>query len=558
MADTIASDRKTVFRAIGYKETIRNLTEETQELYLSDEIPWVIGYSGGKDSTAILQLIWKAIAALPKTQQFKPIHVISTDTLVENPIVALWVERSLSQMKESANKQKLPIYPHRLTPEVQDRFWVNLIGRGYPAPRPKFRWCTSRLKIAPSNNFINNIVKSNGEAILVLGTRSSESTKRASNADTFSKGEKSKKLKDKQGNFIKDKQGKIVEEIVWKKENTRKAQKLNVVKDLDRVWSYTPINDWHDDDVWQYLMQEKNPWDFENEELLNMYQGATSDGECPLVVDTSTPSCGDSRFGCYVCTMVGEDKSMAAMIQNDDEKEWMLPLLELRTKWLDITHPSIDEKNKKIDAERKHRDFRRMNGTLTLHNDRLVHGPYTQEYRAQLLEAVLKAEITAKALGPKEVEDLKLITLEDLEEIRRIWVMEKHEIEDMLPVIYEKSRGEPYPGGKVTEGQLFKAEDMSILKAICKENTADDEGLHYELIRDLLHIEHQHRTMARRAKLFDTLDKTLERCAFKTEAEALEFAQTRKESRDSIDQRQKADEVENLTLFEEAMNSASR
>ncbi len=68
----------------------------------------------------------------------------------------------------------MPIIPHRLTPEVQDRFWVNLIGRGYPAPRPKFRWCTSRLKISPSNNFIKSMVKTNGEAILVLGTRKAE------------------------------------------------------------------------------------------------------------------------------------------------------------------------------------------------------------------------------------------------------------------------------------------------------------------------------------------------------------------------------------------------
>ena len=61
-----------------------------------------------------------------------------------------------------------------------------------------------------------------------------------------------------------------------------------------------------------------------------MYQGASPDGECPLVVDASTPSCGDSRFGCWVCTLVDKDKSMSAMIQNDEEKEWMLPLLELR------------------------------------------------------------------------------------------------------------------------------------------------------------------------------------------------------------------------------------
>ena len=275
-------------------------------------------------------------------------------------------------------------------------------------------------------------------------------------------------------------------------------------------------------------------------------------------MDTSTPSCGDSRFGCYVCTMVGEDKSMAAMIQNDNEKEWMLPLLELRTKWLDITDPNTEKKNIKIDHERKHRDFRRMNGTLTLHNGRLVHGPYKQEFRTQLLGAVLKAEITARELGPTEVQNLELITLEDLEEIRRIWVMEKHEIEDLLPEIYEKARNTPYPGKRMEEGQFFKSEDMYLLKEICKEQVADEEGLHYELIRDLLHIEHQNRTMVRRSKLFETLDKTMERCAYKTETEALEFAKIRQETREKIDTRQEDGETETLILFEDAMNSKLR
>ncbi|PHS71193.1 MAG: DNA phosphorothioation system sulfurtransferase DndC [Cycloclasticus sp.] len=517
MTNNITSNRKTVFESLGYKKTINNLIKQTQELYLSDEIPWVLGYSGGKDSTAILQLVWRAIEELPKDKHIKPIHVISTDTLVENPIVSLWVERSLNQMKEASDQKKLPIQPHRLTPAVRDRFWVNLIGKGYPAPRPKFRWCTSRLKISPSNDFITNMVKANGEAILILGTRKAESASRAANMKKYEQG------------------------------STRDLLSRN--KELDRVWVYTPVSDWQDDDVWQYLMQDKNPWGFANEELLNMYQGATSDGECPLVVDTSTPSCGDSRFGCYVCTMVSEDKSMTAMIQNDAEKEWMLPLLELRTKWLDITDRNTEIKNKKIDNERTHRDFRRMNGSLTLHNDRLVHGPYKQEYRTQLLEALLRAEIAARELGPQEVKQLELITLEELEEIRRIWVMEKHEIEDILPTIYEKVHNKPYPGKRIEEAQVFKNEDMSLLKKICKEKAADSEGLHYELIRDLLHIEHQNRTMVRRSKLFDSLDKTLERNAFKTEAEALEFAQTRKKTRDSID-----DQEEASILFNDTMN----
>ena len=59
---------------------------------------------------------------------------------------------------------------------------------------------------------------------------------------------------------------------------------------------YTPIEDWNHDDVWLYLMQVKNPWGHDNKSLLGMYQGASEGGECPLVVDSSTPSCGSTQL----------------------------------------------------------------------------------------------------------------------------------------------------------------------------------------------------------------------------------------------------------------------
>lgn len=171
------------FKQAGFEPVIAHLEEEIRELYLSDRVPWIIGYSGGKDSTAVLQLVWSAIAALPPEQHHKPIHVISTDTLVENPIVASWVAKSLEIMRRTAEADQLPFQPHRLTPAVEDSFWVNLIGKGYPAPRHKFRWCTERLKIRPSNGFITNVVKLDGEAILVLGSRKAESSRRGANME---------------------------------------------------------------------------------------------------------------------------------------------------------------------------------------------------------------------------------------------------------------------------------------------------------------------------------------------------------------------------------------
>ena len=136
--------------------------DQIKDLYYADDLPWIVGYSGGKDSSAVLQLVWNAIEEIPSDDRRKKIHVISTDTLVENPIVAAWVSGSLKKINESSQKKQLGIDAHHLTPKLEDRFWVNLIGRGYPAPRPKFRWCTSRLKINAATQFIRNIASDTG------------------------------------------------------------------------------------------------------------------------------------------------------------------------------------------------------------------------------------------------------------------------------------------------------------------------------------------------------------------------------------------------------------
>src|SRR5665647_875591 len=99
-----------------FMDTIAELIDEVQQLYLEDQVPWVVGYSGGKDSTATLQLVWMALAGLPAEKRHKTVHVISTDTLVENPIVASWVGSSLEVMAAAATQEELPLQPRRLTP----------------------------------------------------------------------------------------------------------------------------------------------------------------------------------------------------------------------------------------------------------------------------------------------------------------------------------------------------------------------------------------------------------------------------------------------------------
>jgi DNA sulfur modification protein DndC len=474
------------FNEFGFKATIEALQQEIRELYTADEVPWIIGYSGGKDSTATLQLVWGAVAGLPPEQRRKTIYVISTDTLVENPVVATWVANSLTVMKRAADEQGMPFHPRRLTPKVADSFWVNLIGKGYPAPRHKFRWCTYRLKIQPSNTFINSIVSSSGEAILVLGTRKAESSSRSANMTKHEKG--------------------------------RVRDRLSPNSSLPGSLVYSPIEDWTNDDVWFSLMQIKNPWGYNNRDLLGMYAGASADGECPLVVDDSTPSCGDSRFGCWVCTLVEQDKSMTAMIQNDEEKEWMTPLLDLRNA-LDFRKDDAGEYSE--NADRSLRDFRRMAGNIQLMaNGKEIPGPYLQEIRERWLRNLLQAQMYIRKNGPTEARDIDLITLEELQEIRRIWVVDKHEIEDSLPRLYREATGENYPGRPLDDNLVLGAMEMMELDELCGE-----DRMHYELTRELLSRTLQQRNMSRRAGLFEHLDKTFRRHFYDDREDALARAQ---------------------------------
>jgi len=446
-------------------EDIEQLTQEIQTLYCEDNIPFVIGWSGGKDSTVVLQLVWNAIAALPPEKRTKTIHVITNDTLVENPIVTAWVRKSLDRMKIAAQKQGMPIQPHLTYPAIQDTFWVCLIGKGYPAPRNRFRWCTERLKIKPADSFIRELIRTNGEVILVLGTRKAESVKRAAN---------------------------MAKHREW-----RVRDRLNTNPSRPNSLIYLPIEDWRTDEVWLYLMQWQNPWGNNNKDLFSMYRGATADNECPLVIDTSTPSCGDSRFGCWVCTMVNKDKSMEAMIQNDEEKEWMQPLLDIRND-LDIK----DDHDK--------RDFRRIYGKVELFERNVdgeisvkpIHGPYTKYWREHWLRRVLEAQTHVRNTAPPEMRDITLITPEELSEIRRIWLEEKHEFDDSLPRIYEDVTGEFFQDSRPSaERKLLGSDEWTVLEEIC-----DEDEMHLELMAKLLDTERQYHTKSRRG-IYESLEK---------------------------------------------------
>jgi len=466
----------------SFQDRVGLSVEHIKQLYLADSTPWVIGYSGGKDSTAILQLTWMAISSLDKKDLKKSVHVITTDTMVENPIVSSWVNTSLEAINTSAQSKDLPIQAHLIKPSVNESFWVNLIGRGYPAPRAKFRWCTERLKIKPTNRFIEEKINEDGEVVLLLGVRRAESAVRSSRL----------------------------------KKRKRVQDDLYPHDTLANCLLYAPIEDWSNDEVWTFLMQNKNPWGATNHDLQGLYASATEDNECPVVVDTSTPSCGNSRFGCWVCTLVTEDKSMTAMVQNDAEKEWMMPMLSLRN---DLDYRT--EEKRLLEKER--RDFRRMSGKLSYYKDKdgvtsYIPGPYAQDARIHWLRRLLEVQKAVRdhRSTPEDVKNIELISLEELEEIRRIWLEDKRETEDWLPEIYEEIMEDTYQGKQSFNSSPFSKEALELLKD-CAEN-----DLQYQMLRNLLDIENQYRAKGSRRGVNTDLKEQARKDAFTNADEALD------------------------------------
>lgn len=420
--------------------------EEIRNVYLSDRKPWVIGYSGGKDSTTALQMIWYALAALPAKALSKPVFIIASDTLVETPKIVDYIDSSLERMNIAARGAGLPFSAHKVRPVLENTFWVNLIGRGYPAPSKRFRWCTDRLKIEPANRFILDKVAVHGQVVMVLGVRKSESATRAQ-VMSF---------------------------------HRIKGSPLSRHSTLPNAFVYTPIEDLDVQDVWTYLLQVPSPWGSNNRDLVTLYRNAQA-GECPLVVDKSTPSCGNSRFGCWVCTVVTKDSSMEAMIDNGEE--WLEPLLKFRDLLASTQDPLV-----KLQV----RDFKRRNGQVMLKPDGgIVPGPYKPSMRKDLLRRLLETELQIRKHGPNS--DERLITKDELEQIRRIWRSEAQDWEDSVPRIYKEVTGEDLDWA-ADEQPIFSAEERKLLDSICDENIVPST-----MVAKLLDIERELHGMSRRS-----------------------------------------------------------
>jgi len=438
---------------------IQHYIDEIHTLYKADNRPWVIGYSGGKDSTAILQLVYLALLALPEAERQKPVFVVSSDTLVETPVVVGLIIGTLGKIQKSANQHGINLHSQQVVPNIKETFWVNLIGKGYPAPTRQFRWCTERLKINPVSEFILSRVAEYGEVVVVLGSRIAESSSRAQ---------------------------------VMRKHKIE-GKRLAKHSSLPSAYVYTPIEDWTADDVWEFLFTGEAPWGGNHQALFDLYKDSNA-GECPLVIDTSTPSCGNSRFGCWVCTVVSKDKSMDGLIESGHT--WLVPLQDFRNQLFNTTIP--ENKN-------EFRNFKRRTGKVTSAGSedgiKFIPGPYWLSYRKELLTKLLKIQKEVQ----KEDPNLELITTGELEEIRNAWIQDPNEPDwdDSVPKIYRETLGKDRDWAESDAGAFTKL-DADLLRELEIKHKVPAA-----LIMKLIELELSMDGLSKRSSIFERMGTIL-------------------------------------------------
>lgn len=402
----------------------RTALASLEKLYFADTRPWIVAFSGGKDSTVVLQLVFEMLLALGE-KATKPVVVLSSDTRVEAPNVAAYVADALRRIDKAALALGLRLSTQLVEPTAADGFWGKLIGKGYPPPSRWFRWCTSNMKIKPSRRAIDEITRQHGSVILLLGSRIAESTQR----------------------------GRTMQE---REINSRG---LNPHHEIPNALVATPLADWTTDDVWEYLVSNPCPWGGNHGFLLSLYRQA-SGGECPVVFDLNTPSCGGSRFGCWTCTVVKEDKSLQGFIRSGEEH--LQPLIVFRDWLIELR----DKPGYRSDVRR---------------NGNAGPGPFLPFARQEILNVLLELE------GHMA---MPLIADEELAYIQRQW-SEEFDFQNRLALEIADKHGRKIimpDAEKITE----TAEDDLLEKA------ALEAGIDPDLLRQALDI---------RRKGFPSLDK---------------------------------------------------
>ena len=412
----------------GEFQMFEDIIQEMSIVYQHDKRPWMIGFSGGKDSTLLTCLVFEMLQRLPPEKRNKKVYVVSSDTMVENPIVCKYMHRMSELIGK--NGAELNVQSDIIYPETKDTFWCKVIGLGYPTPEaPGFRWCTDRLKIKPMNAYTLNTIKNNGEVVLLLGVRKAESVYRAN-------GIRSREI-----------EGKL----------------LVPHTDIENAYVYNPLTEIPNSVVWKFLLKDDGitPWGSDNKYLFSLYQGENICEEQSVIGEINKDKIevtGNSRFGCWLCTMVKEDKSLKSFI--DCGEEWLIPLREYRNWLLELrSTPSARETKRRNGSM-----YRKADGELGL-------GPFTIDARYEMLKRLLQLEVDTA---------LELITLEELKQIGIMWDCEGDLTRRRLVDLYFEIKGQRLPWDDF-KTPVFSSDVIKEIKKQCKENDVE-----FELISKLI------------------------------------------------------------------------
>ena len=412
----------------GEFQVFEDIIQEMALVYRHDKRPWLIGYSGGKDSTLLCCLVMEMLQRLTPYQRHKTVYIVSSDTMVENPIVKNYMHR-MSAMINATGKE-LKVKADIIYPEVADTFWSRVIGLGYPTPEaPGFRWCTERLKIHPMNKYTLDTIKTNGQVVLLLGVRKAESTYRANNI-------RSREI-----------EGKI----------------LVPHTDIEGAHVYNPLTEIPNELVWKFLLKDnsRTPWGSDNKYLFSLYQGENLGEEQSVIGEIDKdriPVTGHSRFGCWICTMVKEDKSLKAFI--DRGETWLEPLRDFRNWLMELRSTPSARENKRRNGQM----YKKADGEYGL-------GPFTMASRVEILRRLLQLEVDY---------NFELITIEELKYIDKTWDDEGDLSRRTLVDLYYEIKGKhlPWDDYKVP---VFSEEVIDEIKKQCAENNVE-----FELISKLI------------------------------------------------------------------------
>lgn len=320
--------------------------------------PWVLTYSGGKDSTVMTDIVLRTLMQIKKykpSELKREVHLLTAQTnldFVTDPLK----QEELHKIRSFVDREELPVKIKEVTAPDEKSFMYLVVGKGYPLPKSKMnRWCTERLKIEPTQREMKGL----SPELTALGVRLSESSERRESIESRQESE-----------FYSDN-------------------------------AFMPIVNFTLDDVWMYLLKEGMVWG-DAEKLSQLYKEAT--GECGLRKrqagrgEKVDDPCG-ARTGCIICPVVTIDKSSQEFAKHNP---WLQPYVDLRNIIIEMYK---DPRNKA---------GRMRNGTVLEYGQ----GTFTVKARMKLYTIIKQAEEDNRYLAIKfGAKPQKLIYSEELDSL---------------------------------------------------------------------------------------------------------------------------------------------